>query len=43
MAAAERWIDARHDLVSLPGSGHLPHEEDPKVVTSAMIDWLSAL
>ena len=43
MAAAERWIDARHDLVSLPGLGHLPHEEDPKVVTSAMIDWLSAL
>ena len=43
MAAAERWIDARHDLVSLPGVGHLPHEEDPKVVTSAIIDWLSAL
>ena len=42
MAAAERWIDARHDLVSLPGVGHLPHEEDPKVVTSAIIDWLSA-
>ena len=43
MAAAERWIDARHDLVSLPGAGHLPHEEDPKVVTSAIIDWLTAL
>ena len=27
MAAAERWIDGRHDLVSLPGVGHLPHEE----------------
>ncbi len=43
MAAAERWIDARHDLVSLTGVGHLPHEEDPKVVTSAIIDWLTAL
>ena len=29
-------------LVSLPGVGHLPHEEDPKVVTSAIIDWLTA-
>ena len=43
MAAAERWIDARHDLVSLPGVGHLPHEEDPGVVTTAIIDWLTAL
>ena len=43
MAAAEHWIDARHDLVSLPGIGHLPHEEDPGVVTTAIIDWLTAL
>ena len=43
MAAAERWIDARHDLVSLPGIGHLPHDEDPGVVTTAIIDWLTAL
>jgi pimeloyl-ACP methyl ester carboxylesterase len=43
MAAAERWVEARHDLISLPGVGHLPHEEDPKIVTTAIIDWLTAL
>jgi pimeloyl-ACP methyl ester carboxylesterase len=43
MAAAEKWVEARHDLISLPGVGHLPHEEDPKVVTTALIDWLTAL
>jgi pimeloyl-ACP methyl ester carboxylesterase len=30
-------------VVSLPGVGHLPHEEDPGVVTTVIIDWLSAL
>jgi pimeloyl-ACP methyl ester carboxylesterase len=43
MAAAEKWVDARHDLISLPGVGHLPHEEDPAVVTAAILDWLAAL
>jgi pimeloyl-ACP methyl ester carboxylesterase len=43
MAAAEKWVGARHDLVSLPGVGHLPHEESPAAVTAAIIDWLEAL
>ena len=43
MAAAERWVSARHDLISLPEVGHLPHEEDPDAVTRAIIDWLEAL
>jgi len=43
MLAAEKWVDARHDLISLPGVGHLPHEEDPAVVTAAIVDWLTAL
>jgi pimeloyl-ACP methyl ester carboxylesterase len=43
MAAAEKWVDARHDLISLPGVGHLPHEEKPAVVTAAITDWLTAL
>jgi pimeloyl-ACP methyl ester carboxylesterase len=43
MAAAERWIEARHDLISLPGIGHLPHEEDPAAVTTALLEWLSGL
>jgi pimeloyl-ACP methyl ester carboxylesterase len=43
MAAAEEWVDARHDLISLPDVGHLPHEEAPAAVTAAIIDWLRAL
>jgi pimeloyl-ACP methyl ester carboxylesterase len=43
MTAAEKWVDARHDLISLPGVGHLPHEEEPAVVTAAITDWLTAL
>jgi pimeloyl-ACP methyl ester carboxylesterase len=43
MAGAEKWVAARHDLISLPGVGHLPHEEDPAIVTTAILDWLTAL
>jgi pimeloyl-ACP methyl ester carboxylesterase len=43
MMAAERWVNARHDIISLPSVGHLPHEEDPAAVTTAIIDWLTAL
>ncbi len=43
MAAAEKWVTARHDLISLPGVGHLPHEEDPAAVTTSIIEWLEAL
>ena len=43
MTAAEKWVDGRHDVISLPGVGHLPHEENPEIVTTAIIDWLRAL
>ncbi len=40
MTEATRWVRARHDLVSLPDVGHLPHEEAPAAVSTAIIDWL---
>jgi pimeloyl-ACP methyl ester carboxylesterase len=43
MAAAERWIDGRHDLVSLAGVAHLPHEEAPAEVTEVLLTWLAGL
>jgi len=39
MRAAEEWVHAHHDLVSLPGVGHLPHEETPDAVTAAILAW----
>jgi pimeloyl-ACP methyl ester carboxylesterase len=39
MTAAEPWLEARHDIASLPGVGHLPPEEDPDAVTQAILDW----
>ena len=43
MTVAENWVAARHDLISLPAVGHLPHEEDPAAITTAIVDWLTAL
>ena len=34
---------SRHDVVSLPGVGHLPHEEAPDAVTGALTAWLADL
>lgn len=39
MAAAEAYVGS-HQLVSLPGVGHLPHEEDPDAVSTALVEWL---
>jgi pimeloyl-ACP methyl ester carboxylesterase len=43
VAAAERYVRGRHELVSLPGVGHLPHEEAPEQVTGLLLDWLAGL
>jgi pimeloyl-ACP methyl ester carboxylesterase len=43
MAAAEAYVSGRHDLVSLPGVGHLPHEEAPAEFTDVMLRWLAGL
>ncbi len=41
MAAAETYVHARHELVSLPGVGHLPHEEAPAAVNAILLSWLA--
>lgn len=43
MTAAERYVRGRHDLVSLPGVGHQPHEEAPAALTKALLRWLREL
>jgi len=41
MAAAEAWVNNHHDLVGVPGTAHLPHEESPAAVSRLILDWLS--
>lgn len=43
MAAGGAYVTGRHDLVSLPGVGHLPHEEAPEAVTATLLTWLDGL
>ncbi len=43
MTAAEAYVTGRCELISLPGVGHLPHEEDPVVVSNRIIEWLVTL
>ncbi|HET9874022.1 MAG TPA: alpha/beta hydrolase [Propionibacteriaceae bacterium] len=43
MAAAEPYLRGSHQLVSLPEVGHLPHEEAPAAVNTALLDWLHSL
>ncbi len=43
MAAAGRYVHARHDLVELAGVGHLPHEEAPAAISDALTRWLDTL
>lgn len=40
MTAADRWRAAPHRVVSLPGVGHLPHQEAPAAVTDSILEWL---
>ena len=43
MVRAEAYVQARHELVSLPGVGHLPHEEAPEEFNRILLDWLVSL
>ena len=40
VAAVSDLVDGRHELLSLPGVGHLPHEEDPDAVGESLLRWL---
>ena len=42
MVAAESLVRARHDVINLPGVGHLPHEESPDAFNAALLGWLPA-
>jgi pimeloyl-ACP methyl ester carboxylesterase len=41
MSRAEAHLRAGHELVTLPGVGHLPHEEEPAEFNEALLGWLS--
>jgi pimeloyl-ACP methyl ester carboxylesterase len=41
LAAAEAFVDAPCELVTLPGVGHLPHEEAPVEFNRLLLTWLS--
>lgn len=43
MARADAYLEARHELVSLPGVGHLPHEEQPSEFNTVLLGWLASL
>jgi len=42
MSAAAPYVGS-HRLVSLPGVGHYPHEEEPAAVTAEVVAHLGAL
>ncbi|MET1006463.1 MAG: alpha/beta hydrolase [Propionibacteriaceae bacterium] len=41
MAGAEAYVRGRHQLVSLPGVGHLPHEEAPAEFNRVLLNFLA--
>jgi len=41
MTRAETHVRGRHDLVSLPGVGHLPQEEAPAKFNGVLLRWVS--
>jgi pimeloyl-ACP methyl ester carboxylesterase len=42
LARAEQHVRGRHELVSLPGVGHFPHEEAPAEFNRVLLSWLSS-
>ncbi len=43
MRDAQARVDGPHELVRIPGVGHLPHEEDPGTCGAALLRWLDTL
>ncbi len=43
MTAAHNYVRGRHEIVDLPGAGHLPHEEVPDAVNAVLLPWLQQL